>query len=420
MSDQKNVQAEETYTSKLDILMVQPQGYAALIEAHANTPRAVVTAVGMPGLGKTAIPKQVAKRRNAPYMAIHVPTELIEDLGIPTTASDTKEYYDKRISRKFQPLITFVAKLRAENGGNFPEGRNPILAIEELNRASDKHITRAMFTLIEDRRIGDVHIDEAIQIIVTMNPSGGSMAVNEFERDPAARRRLVMCGITASTGDFLRYAKEAKFHADVVSHLEAQPNWLYDNDALKAGKKFACPSAWETVSQSCIEFEKKGLSLTGDMAMASFAGTIGATAATALVDFLRDATVVITPEEVFENYHENSTVRKRVEKIINESRMDKLTVLQSGIAIHLFLTEKKPAAFVKQLALFMLDLPVDANFALIKEMVEQSKNSNNGKAKLTEANQLLANEKAYNDAMEKLKRSQDKANDTAKNEGIKK
>jgi len=418
MSDLKNAQTEETFTSKLDIQMVTPRGYATLIEMHAETPRAVVTAIGMPGLGKTAIPKQIARKREAPYKAIHVPTELIEDLGIPTTAVDTKQYYDKRISRKFQPLIDFVAKMRAENGGKFPKGRNPILAIEELNRAADKHVTRAMFTLIEDRMIGDVHLDEAIQLVVTMNPSGGAMSVNEFERDPAHRRRLVMIGVTASYGDFLKHARDAGFHEKVVEHLEAQPTWLYDNEAMKAGKKFACPSAWETVSQVCRALEEQGIALHDETAVAAFSGMIGATAAESFVEFVRDATVVITPDEVLQGYRKGSTVQKRFLKVVEESRMDKVSALSSGLAMKIYATPQKPAAFGKQLALFMDDMPEDAMLSFIKEVVEQAKTVQGGNAKRIELNQLMAQETYFNNAMERLKRAQQKAGDAAKAEGV--
>lgn len=417
MSATQTTPAEETFTSKLDIHMVTPRGYATLIDLHASTPRAVVTAIGMPGLGKTAIPKQIARKREAPYMAIHVPTELIEDLGIPTTATDTKQYYDKRISRKFQPLIEFVAKLKAENGGKFPAGRNPILAVEELNRAADKHVTRAMFTLIEDRKIGDVHIDEAIQIVVTMNPSGGSMSVNEFERDPAHRRRLVMIGVTASYADFMRYARDAEFHPKVVEHLEAQPLWLYDNEAMKAGKKFACPSSWETLSQVCKALDEQNVALADETAVAAFSGMVGATAADAFVEFIRDATVVITPDEVLQGYRTGAAVRQRFQKLVEDSRMDKISQLISGVAMKMYAVPQKPAAFASQLSLFMDDMPEDGLLAFIKELVEQSKSATGGTAQFKEFNALISQHPSFNNALVKLRRAQAKGQEAAKAEG---
>lgn len=417
MSATQTTPAEETFTAKLDIQMVTPRGYASLIELHAGTPRAVVTAIGMPGLGKTAIPKQVARKRNAPYMAIHVPTELIEDLGIPTTATDTKQYYDKRISRKFQPLIEFVAEEKLKNGGKFPAGRNPILAVEELNRAADKHVTRAMFTLIEDRKIGDVHIDEAIQIVVTMNPSGGSMSVNEFERDPAHRRRLIMVGVTASYADFMRYARDAEFHPKVVEHLEAQPLWLYDNEAMKAGKKFACPSSWETLSQVCKALDAQSVPLSDETAVAAFSGMVGATAADAFVEFIRDATVVITPDEILQGYRAQGAVRQRFQKLVEESRMDKISQLISGVAMKMFAVQQKPSAFAKQLALFMDDMPEDSLLAFIKELVEQAKTATGGNARRVEFNALIAQDPAFSNAMVKLKKAQAKGQEAARAEG---
>jgi len=420
MSKVENTQAEESFTGKLDINLVGTQGYIAQLETFAAAHRVVVCAIGMPGIGKTAIPKMVAKRRRAPYMALHVPTMSIEDIHIPTTAADTKRYYDKRIPRKFQELLDFVAQLRAENDGEFPVGRNPILSIEELNRAVDKHVTRALFTLIEDRMVGDTHIDEAIQIIVTMNPSGGSMAVNEFERDPAARRRLMMVGVTAAYGDFINHARDAKFHPKVVEHLEAQPTWFYDEAALQAGKKFACPAAWETTSQICHALEAADIPFSSSEARAAFAGTIGATAAESFIEFVVDATVVITPEEVLSGYRDGSTVRARLTKLVQDSRMDKVSNLCQGLTMKILDGGKrKPETFGKQLALFMDDLPEDTCLSFVKQLNAQSKVATGGQKFFSDLNALMAKEPYFQTTMKRLQAARDAGEEEAKKSGFK-
>jgi 2-phosphoglycerate kinase len=68
--------ADETFASKLGIDMVSTQTFEELIEMHAGT-RIVICAVGASGIGKTAIPKQVARRRahgeGVPYVCTSRP-----------------------------------------------------------------------------------------------------------------------------------------------------------------------------------------------------------------------------------------------------------------------------------------------------------------------------------------------------------
>ena len=416
----KKDQGDEPFTTKLDISMVSTSMFERIIDLYAGT-NLVVAAVGKSGIGKTAIPRQAAARRNAPYICMDGPTTNIDDFHVPTTALDTRVYYDRRIPRKFQLIIDFVKKTREENGGEFPQGKNPILSVEELNRTVDKHVTRAFFTLLNERTIGDIQLDPAIQIVVTLNPSGGGMAVNEFERDAAMRRRLKWFGVTANYGDFIRYAKKAKFHEKVLAHLEAQPQHFYDDQAALAGKVFACPASWEDVSTMCYQLERSDVSFFGNEARASFAGAIGLTASEQFIDFIQDASVVITPDEVLQHYTAKSTVRKRFKQLIDDSRLDRVAILGTAVAIKLYEnTKKRPETVGKQLALFMTDMPEEVMLAFIRELSEQSKTATGGQQFLIALNGLMAKEKDgyFSEAVARLQRAQQKGKEEAEKNGL--
>jgi hypothetical protein len=398
----------ESFTSKLDIRLVTPSLYRRMIELAAETPRAAICAIGAPGIGKSAIPKQVAEDRKAPYVALHIPQMAIEDWYVPTSAPDTKRYYDRRIPRRFQEVLEFVERLKADNRGEMPEGRNPILALEEINRAAHRQVTQAAFTLLEDRVIGDVRIPDEVQLIVTMNPSGGGMAVNQFERDPAHRRRLLMVGVTACYPDFMEYVAEAGFHRHVREYLEAQPTAMYDEPALLAGKAYPCPASWETVSNLCWELAFVGVALTSAVARALIAGKIGMTAAEAFLDFVEDKTALVTADEILRGYFETSSVRERVRRFVAEGRNDKIAVLLPNIAMKVFSdTRRDPAAYGRQLALFLADLPEDATVAFIKtHLKNQSEAVNGGSEYRLRLSQYMATEPAFNTAADRLRRAQ--------------
>jgi len=400
--------------------MVSTSMFEEVIELYAGTD-IVVAGIGKSGIGKTAIPRQIAARRKAPYACMDGPTTNIDDFHVPTTALDTRLYYDKRIPRKFEPLVLFVRKLRDENDGEFPEGRNPILSIEELNRTVDKHVTRAFFTLLNERMIGDVHLDPAIQIVVTLNPSGGGMSVNEFEKDPAMRRRIRPFGVTANYGDFIRYARRSNYHERVVAHLEAQPQHFYDDAAALAGRVYPCPAAWEAVSTMCACLESHKVSLTGAKARASFASAIGLTATEQFVEFIQDASIVITPDEVLKGYTAQSTVRERYKKLIADNRLDRVSTLSAAVALKLYEnTKKKPESVGKQLGLFMADMPEEVMLAFIRDVMEQSKTATGGQQFLIALNGLMAKEKDgyFSTAVERLKRAQQKGDEEAAKSGF--
>lgn len=421
-ADTKNASLDETFASKGGFEMTTPLVFRELIEKFAGT-RTVVTAVGQSGIGKTAIPKQVAAARNGgkgvPYVGLHVPTMTLEDCHIPTMAPDTKLYYDRRISRRFQVLLDWVAQVKLDNNGVVPPDLSPILAIEELNRAVDKSVTRAIFTLLDDRVIGDVHLDDSIQMVVTMNPTGGGMSVNEFERDPAMRRRLLSVGVAYNYGDFMNHATAQNFHPNVIAHLSAQPGHVYDELAAANGKVFACPATWESVSRTCYRFDELKAPLTSAAGRAAIAGAIGTGATLAFLDYVKNNEFVVTPDDVLTDYSETSETRKKFQSYFTEGgggRLDKVTDLVSGLAIRVFANLKKPvASLAPSIGVFMNDLPVEIMMSFIEKLTEESNRlSNDGKVFFKDLTIELIKVPAYTEAVTRLHEARQKvAEETA-------
>lgn len=413
MSKTEHVISEETFASKLGIDMVSTRTFEELIEMHAGT-RIVVCAVGASGIGKTAIPKQIAKRRaggdGVPYVALHVPTMTLEDCHIPTM-SEEKSYFDRRVSRRFKLLFDYVedVKKTLKKGQAYPPDKCPILAIEELNRGADKSVTRAIFTMLDDRMVGDMLIPDEVQMVVTMNPTGGGMAVNEFERDPAMRRRLLPVGITYNFGDFMKHATSAKFHPSVIAHLGAHPDSLYDEKAAAAGKVFACPATWENVSRIAWRFQELGVTLLGASGRAAVAGAIGSGAAAEFLEFVKDHTQVVTPEDVMSGYGPETEVRKRFKSYLTEGggRLDKVTDLCNGLAVRVFTDlKRRPETFAKQTACFIGDLPVEIMMSFITRLTEESNRLNNeGKQYLGALNVLWTKDPAFIEGLKRLHES---------------
>lgn len=420
MSDVTQGAVEESFAGKLGIDMVSPHVYQRLIEIHAGT-RIVVTAVGPSGIGKSAIPAQVARARGAWFDTLHMPNMNPEDFSLPTGAADTREYYDKRVPRLFQKFVQYVERTKAKNGGTFPRGKEPILLVDEINRTVDKAVTRAAFTLLEGRRVGDLTLPDEVQLVATMNPTGSGYAVNDFDRDPAMRRRLMLLGVRYNYGEFMRHAAAMKFHSKVIEHLGAQPGHVYDQTAALAGKAFPCPATWEMVSQICQAMERADVLLNSEEAAAAFGGAIGTAAAAAFLEYVKDKTVVITPNDVLGGYTEKSEVRARFRKLLTEEggRYDKIADLSLGLSTQVLADlKRKQQTYVAQLALYMSDLPPEAMMAFIQKMVEESGKVSGGKDYLHQLNQLLAKEDAYQIVIRRLHEAKGSAVKEAEAAGV--
>jgi hypothetical protein len=411
---------DEGFASKLGIRLCTPSTFAELIEL--NVERVPVTAIGPSGIGKTAIPKQVAARRNGgrpyrigsvegigvPYVALHMPTMSLEDFHVPTFSPDTHLYYDRRVSRRFKPLVDWVEKVKSENKGKVPDDLVPILAFEELNRAVDKSVTRAAFTMLDDRVLGDSLLDGSIQFVITMNPSGGGMSVNEFERDPAMRRRLgALIGVNYDYGSFMAHATAAKFHPSVLAHLGAQPSHGYDEQAAAAGKMFACPATWEIVSRICRRFDELGKSILSTAGRAAIEGAVGVGSADHFLDFVKDHTLIVTPDDVLNSYGPETETRKRFKSYFDVNggdRLDKVTDLTMGLAVKIFSNLGRPhEEILKPLSWFFGDLPTEIMMAFSQRMVEEAnRQGSDAKQYLQTLNQKLAQETPFSDGLKRL------------------
>ena len=375
-----NHEIEESPATLLGISTVTPRILERMIDVLASQ-GIVLAVIGQSGIGKTAIPKQIARRRGAPYAAIHMPTATPEDWHLPTLPKDGSPYFDKKIPRTFQRLIEYVERVKAENGGQVPADKRPILALEELNRATDKAVTRGAFVLMGDRMIGDVQIDDSIQIVASMNPSGQAFAVNEFEKDPAMRRRAMLVYLAADYADFMTYAEASGFHSEVIGYLRAHVNHFYDDLAAKGGKVFACPSTWEVMSQTCKALQAAGESLTDVVARASYSGIIGTGTAETFSEFVRDRTTTVAPDDVMYRYGATFDTRARVRRLLEEGRLDRVTSLVKGLCVrvvNLPEADRDPARFADSLATFLCDIPPEIALGFMTEGTELSKR--NGQA----------------------------------------
>lgn len=369
---QTSYHVDETAATHLGIDTVTPRVLERMINVIGDQ-SLVLAIMGQSGIGKTAIPRQIAAKRGVPYAQIHMPTAAPESFQLPSLPKDGSPFFDQKIPRTFQELLTYAeAEAKKHPDGKVPVARKAILSIEELNRAPDKSTTRSAFVMIGDRVIGDVRIPDAIQIVATMNPSGQGFSVNEYEKDPAMRRRTMLVYLAADYSDFMAYAEGAEFHDEVIGYLRAHVSHFYDEVAAKAGKVFACPATWEAVSRACYALAAARESLSGAVARAAYAGIIGTGVTQTFIEYIKDRTTTVAPDDVLYRY---SAVRDRVKKLLKDDRLDRITDLVTGLAVRVVslpVADRDTSKFVDSLALFLGDLPPEVVMTFMSAGVDQA------------------------------------------------
>lgn len=415
---------EESPATALGISTITPRTLSRMIDVLADQ-TIVLTVIGQSGIGKTAIPKQVALRRGVPYAQIHMPTAAPESFQLPSLPKDGSPFFDQKVPRTFQALFEYVTAEKARHpGGRIPAGRKAILALEELNRAPDKSTTRSAFVLMGDRMIGDVRLDDGIQIVATMNPSGQGFSVNEFEKDAAMRRRSMMVYLAANYADFMTHAETQRFHDEVIGYLRSHAAHFYDETAAKAGRVFACPATWESVSQACSALQAAGESLVDVVARATYSGIIGTGVAETFIEYVRDRTTTVAPDDVLYRYKAPNDTQKRVRALLDGGRLDRVADLVEGLAVrvvNLPVEDRDPDKIAGNLSRFLCDIPPEIALNFMSKAVDLARN--NGPEWYTwlvqKLNPVLSKNKDYQKMISDFHAAEKKGSSEAKAAGIK-
>lgn len=414
MSTKESANQVPNYAEVLDISIHDPEEFGKMINLAKKTRKNVLCGIGEAGVGKSAIVYQVARQRGVPFqtandrgvsVVLHAPQMNMSDICVAALPKDPQEgkerYFQQLISEMYWPLFNCTPEQQAAG---------PILLIEEPNRARDRAVTAAIFTMIGDRRIGTVTLPDYVQIVVLMNPSAPHMATNGFEQDSAMRRRITLVGITPNLSKWLKYAAGAGFHKKVVSYLTAQPSRLYDEKASWSGRVFACPASWEAVSETLHAADADKIPYMSSAVMAQVRGKIGGASASLFEAYLEDEAGIISPDQIFQEYTEGSALQRRVRNL-KDDRIDQIAELVGNLLISIQAEPNRLLENPANIARLMSDLPEESftvfmrglnDFDVDKEPDKRRKKVQIQKA-LSSAPDFRGAMKRYDEAMKKVR-----------------
>jgi hypothetical protein len=188
--------------------------------------------VGHPGVGKSAIVRQAAERKNRLFIDTRLAFKENVDLGgypVPDAAEGRMIYYRPR----------FIPPAEV------PEGRNGIVwFLDESNRAHPT-VIQTLFQIITDRRCGEHDLPPETCIILAGNLGDeDNTTITDFD-DSALDGRLVIVQLKPTAADWIRWAAREGVHPSVIRYITIYPEKLWDERNINPN-----PRGWHQVSQA--------------------------------------------------------------------------------------------------------------------------------------------------------------------------
>jgi SpoVK/Ycf46/Vps4 family AAA+-type ATPase len=187
---------------------------------------------GAPGVGKTQIVEQLARRIGGRLYDVRLTTIDPSDLrGLP--------YYDHETRR--------TVFFRPED---LPEGDAPaVLFLDELSAASPS-LQPTVYGLLQERRVGRHRIPDNVMIVGAGNRVEDGAGA--YEMGTAIADRLIHLNVASGADDWLtNFAVPNGLHPAVIAFVRTRPDLLETTDeAMRQGHMIATtPRSWERVSQ---------------------------------------------------------------------------------------------------------------------------------------------------------------------------
>lgn len=277
-------------------MKLSPESLVQVLRLAQNKP---VALIGAPGIGKTAIVRQVAERLASERGRQFVDLGEADVRVIEQIKRDPSKYFvffklvAPRLTRDDISVPVRIQKLDSVNVRHIPPdelfvfslpGIEGIFFIDELsNVLSDEQMT-LFSALVNERSIGwDLHMQSSVQIITAMNPVSDSSLARDLPEIIADR--FIKLFVEPDFESWLAYMyqrHDAGTVSRVASFIRQFGMFGYSKYSIRDVPAFTTPRSWEAV----VSVLEKASAVDG-IVEEMIAGLIGAEPTAKLVEFLR-------------------------------------------------------------------------------------------------------------------------------------
>ena len=230
-----------------------------LVEARQPT---IVT--GPPGSAKSQIAQQVAAATNRQYVDVRaLLLDPVDLRGIP--------WRDTGDRTRWAPPAFLP---RSGDSGRW------LINLEELPSALPM-VQASLYQLVLDRKVGEYELPEGASLIACGNRETDRGVVHRMPTPLASR--FVHLEIRVDAEDWMAWGAANGIVPEVLYFVAYRPDLLHQFDPQSREAAFACPRAWEAVSN--IVKRRNGLDPATERAL--FRGTVGEAAAVEFSAFLK-------------------------------------------------------------------------------------------------------------------------------------
>ncbi len=247
--------------------------------------------VGDAGIGKSALVKDVAGQLGAHLFTTVVSLSEKGDLAIPVPplTSDSfveTRHYGRLANVQFgysETLIRIIKDAEAHPA-------TPIIwFLDEFNRGTAA-VQSELMNLVLQRRINALRLPDTVMIVIAENPDSSMAGFGDREyavasADAAIKDRTVRLVMTASTTEWLAWARDAGVNPLVINYLTTYPERLavHDPDNLDLQPT---PRAWERVANNLDQLQQLPPATQLELADDLFSGDLGTEVGVSFAQFV--------------------------------------------------------------------------------------------------------------------------------------
>ena len=209
--------------------------------------------VGPPGIGKTAIMKQIAGEMNVGLISYSMTHHTRQSaLGLPMIVR--KEYEGRECAVTEYTMSEIISSVydMIERAG----AKRGILFLDEINCVSET-LTPTMLQFLQYKTFGTHKVPEGWIVVTAGNPPEYNRSVREF--DIVTYDRLKRIDLEPDYPAWREYALNIGIHPAVLTYLDAKKEHFYRITQDSDGKHFATARGWADLSNMIRLYEENAI-----------------------------------------------------------------------------------------------------------------------------------------------------------------